>query len=371
LLFLLGRNEDLSIAEIEEFLKKEENEIVSKTQIDNGLLVQVDLPLDERAIDKLGGTISIGEVIAHAKDVDLFKELEKVMIYKGVSNKLTYTLWDFSDMTDKCQEYLKKRFKSEKLKTAFKGLTGSVKTQDGEIEMKPSSKLLDEEYFIFEEEDEQYFGKITQHCDYKSIEMRDMEKPVRREELAIAPRLAKILINLAGLSEGEKLYDPFSGVGVMIQEALLQGMTGLGSEIDGDAVKGAYKNMEWFGFNKEDYEFIHHDSTSVDIPEVSAIVTEPDLGNVRKKIPTKAKAEETLRHFDSLIIGVINNVKGRVKGRIVFTSPYIRIGKKRLSCNIDRICDETGYSLVREPVPEYRDKQIVGRMIYVLSKESS
>ena len=45
-----------------------------------------------------------------------------------------------------------------------------------------------------------------------------------------------------------------------------------------------------------------------------------------------------------LMIDVINNVKDKVRGRIVFTSPYIRIGKRRVACDIEKICSETGYS---------------------------
>jgi tRNA G10 N-methylase Trm11 len=139
-------------------------------------------------------------------------------------------------------------------------------------------------------------------------------------------------------------------------------------EIVSDAIKGAQENMKWFGFDKDKYFLINFDSTKVDIPEVSGIVTEPDLGDTRKKIPTKDKAQETLNKFDNLMISVINNVKDKVSGRIVFTSPDIRIGKKRLHCNIERICENTGYSPVIEGLAEFRENQIVGRMIYVLEK---
>jgi hypothetical protein len=36
-----------------------------------------------------------------------------------------------------------------------------------------------------------------------------MQKPIRREELAISPRLAKILINLSGAKKNNLLLDPF------------------------------------------------------------------------------------------------------------------------------------------------------------------
>lgn len=368
-LFILGRNAQLSATEIEEYLIKEKNPAKSLTLVDNGLLVDIERPLKKRAIDALGGSLAIGEVLASGYEIDFFNELDKVMIYTGTSNKLTYALWDFSDFWEETKDYLKKRFKEERLKTAYKGLTGKIQMQDGDTGLRPSSKLLDEEYFVFNEEGVEHFGKITQKCDYDSLEQRDMEKPVRRESLAIAPRLAKIMINIAQLKEGDTLLDPFCGVGTFLQEALIQNIKAYGVDLDAEAVKGGKKNMKWFGFKPENYELVHGDSTQVEIPEVAAIATEPDLGAVLKKIPTKEKARQTLDGFERLMIKVIRNMGPHVKGRIVFTSPYIRIGKKRLECNIERICESTGYVEALPKIPEYRGNQVVGRMIYILEKE--
>ncbi len=367
-LFILGRNRDLSVAEIEAYLKREGNSVEKKANVENGLLVWVDLPIKDNAIDVLGGTISIGEVLAEGEGNEIFGKIDSIEIYNGSSNKLNYTLWDFSGYYDEALDYLKNRFKGEKLKATHKGLTGKIKTQSGGVEFKPSSKLLDCEYFIFEENGVNYFGKIVQKCDYEDIERRDMEKPVRRESLAIAPRLAKILINLSGARQGDVLFDPFCGIGVVLEEALRQGIDVVGVDLDPLAIDGARKNLEWFGFDKNRYKLFNHDSKKVGLPEIECIATEPDLGDVLKKIPTKEKAEKTLRRFEKLMIGVINNAKGRVLGRIVFTSPYIRIGKKRLGCDIEKICKKTGYELEIEPIAEYRKNQIVGRLIYVLKK---
>jgi tRNA G10 N-methylase Trm11 len=367
-LFILGRNEELSIAEIKAYLENIENPIHEMTVFDNGLMVEVSDSLDDETINFLGGTISIGKVLATGTDTGIFEKINDIMIYEGTNNKLNYTLWDFSEFSDQMNDYLKKRFKSEKLKAVYKGLTGRIKMQDGEIEARPSSKLLDEEYFVFHEEGLEHFGKIIQKCNYGSIENRDMNKPVRRESLAIAPRLAKIMINLAKLEAGDTLLDPFCGVGTVLQEALLQGINVVGVDRDEKAIKGAKENMKWFKFNPENYKLINRDSTHVEIPKVNAIATEPDLGTILKKIPTKAKAKETLLRFSRLMINVLNNVKENVSGRVVFTTPYIRIGKKRLSCNIDDICEKTGYSLIQDGIEEYRHNQVVGRMIYILEK---
>ncbi|MDO8627501.1 MAG: 50S ribosomal protein L11 methyltransferase, partial [Candidatus Diapherotrites archaeon] len=262
---------------------------------------------------------------------------------------------------------LKVRFKKEKLKATFKHLTGNIELQGGGNLEIPSSKLIDEEFFIFDADGKTFFGKIIENPDYDKIERRDMEKPVRRESLAISPRLSKILINLSKVKKGKTLIDPFCGVGVLLSEALLHGINVIGIDKDKNAIIGAKENLEWFKFPKESYKLINYDSTKVETENADGIATEPNLGKILKKMPTKNESKKTFENFEKLMMGVINNFKGKISGRIVFTSPYIRIGKKRAKCSITNILERTGYNLVYE-IPEYRENQIVGRMIYVLEK---
>jgi tRNA G10 N-methylase Trm11 len=368
-LFILGRNIELSKAEVFSYFEKESNPILNFDLNENGLLIEVEKSIDSQIINFFGGILSIGEVVIESHFNELGKRLDEQTIYLDKNNKLNYVVWNFSSHYDFIQEYLKKRFKEEKLKATEKHLTGKIKSQEGEEIEIPSSKLLDEEYFLFEGKEKEYFGRIIAHCNYEELEKRDMEKPVRREALAISPRLAKIMINLAGLKKGEKLLDPFCGVGIILQEALLQGISVIGVDKDEKAIKGAKENLNWFGFSESDYLLINFDSIKVNVPNVSAVATEPDLGETLKKIPTKGEAEKTLENFEKLMVKVINNIKGKVEGKIVFTSPYIRIGKKRLGCDIKNICSKTGYGLIGEGIPEFRDNQVVGRMIWILEKK--
>ena len=368
-LFVLGRNIELSKEEVLNYFEKEGNPVGEYFISGNGMLIEVENSIWDNEIDNFGGVLSIGEVLTTGTIENLDKKLEDIMIYGGEKNKLTYAIWNFSKNYDIIEAYLKKRFKAEKLKATLKHLTDKIELQDGGEANMPSSKLLNEEYFVFQEGTLEYFGKIIQHCDYEKIEKRDMEKPVRRESLAISPRLAKIMINLAQIKKGGTLLDPFCGVGTILQEALLGGLKVVGVDVDGDATKGAKQNMNWFGFSPEDYKIINFDSKRVNLDEVSAIATEPDLGKVLKKIPTKNKAKETLENFEKLIVQVMNNAREKVEGRIVFTSPLIRIGKKRLTCNIENICSRTGYLEVIPGIEEYRKNQVVGRKIFVLEKD--
>jgi len=187
--FILGRNSALSQKEVECYLERVGNPILKSSLIKNGFFVDVAKEISGETVNNLGGVLSIGKVLG---EVD---GLEKIMIYSETKNNINYSLWDFSKNYDLVLEYLKGRFKEEKLKAVYKGLSDNMKMQDKTFVEVPSAKLIDEEYFVFDFEGKEYFGRVFQKCDYEEIERRDMERPMRRPSLDISPRLAKIMIN--------------------------------------------------------------------------------------------------------------------------------------------------------------------------------
>lgn len=363
--FILGRNVELSIAELVCYLEKVGNEILILEKKRNGILVDLKNELDSGIIDFFGGVIAFGKVLC---EIGNLGEME---IYAGEKGKFNYVLWDFSENADEVRDFLKKRFRQDKLKAIEKKLTGKINIQKGKSVENLVSNLIEEEYFVFDD----CFGKIDERCNYSKIEERDMKKPVRREELAISPRLAKIMINLSKVEKDAKLLDCFSGIGVVLQEALLQGIKVVGIDKDKNAVEDCKKNLEWFNFSKKDYELINSDSRNIKIPFCDVLVSEPDLGETLKKIPSEGKARKILNGFENLMIAVLNNCKKSVKGRFVFTSPYIKISnkKERVSCNCNKILKRTGLKLskinfVENPIQEFRKDKVVGREIFVLEK---
>jgi len=358
-LFILGRNPKLSVLEIKSFIKRTSNEILDEELRENGLLLDLETPLDAGTIDFLGGALSIGIVLGNIKDID------KKEIYFGTRNNFNYIIWDFSEETGEVSQYLKKRFRSEKFKATEKKLSGSIIDQEDNIIKKASSNLIDEEYFVFDK----FFGRIIQKCNYKEIEKRDMQKPVRREDLSISPRLAKIMINLSEVKEGETLLDPFCGIGAILIEALEEEIKVIGIDNDGKAIEGASKNLKWFKFSKENYKLNKNDSSKVKIKSSEVLVSEPYFGTTLKKIPEKKKAEIMIKQFENLMISVLNNLKESISGKFVFTAPCIRIGRKRIGCNFEDICEKTELKLEENfPIEEFRKNQIVGRNIVVLKK---
>ncbi len=371
-LFILGRNPELSVAEILSYLEKIGNKVVDFSVVNNGMLLEVRQKINPLLVKNLGGTISIGEIISKGKSEGILNELEKKELYSGTKNNFNYCVWDFgeNEFYDEIVEYLKQRFRSEKLKPTLKNLTGSLDLQSGERVFISGSDLIDIEFFVFSDENEDYFGKIISKTNFKEIEKRDIEKPVRREALAISPRLAKIMINLSLVEENEILVDPFCGIGVVLQEALLQDIKVIGIDKDKTAIEGAAQNLKWAKFNPKSYTLINNDSSKVSIPKANVIVSEPDLGQILKKMPTKERAKDILNYYENLIIKVINNLKGKISGRIVLTAPFILVNKnERIGADFVKIAEKTQFTINEYfPIADYRKNQIVGRQIIVLQK---
>ncbi len=366
-LFVLGRNVELSIAELKSFFRKSKMEFNQIGLTGNGLLVETSGMLREKSIDGLGGTISIGEVLVEGDLDKIAGFLENETLYKVTGNKLNYILFNFKgENFEGISESLKRKFKEEKLKATEKKLSGNIKMQSGESIGNVSSKLIDEQYFVFEN----CFGRIIQKSNYEEIEERDMKKPARRNELSISPRLAKILINLSEVPDEGILLDPFCGIGVVMEEALLQGMKVTGIDKDKSAIGNAEKNLKWFKFSKKDYNLIHGDSTRVNPGKTNGIATEPDFGDLRKVSPSEGEAKKTIGGFENLMIKLLNNQKKHLEqgSRIAFTAPFISTGKKkqRIGCNFKKIADSSGLEIVNEPIPEFREDSIVGRSIVVM-----
>jgi tRNA (guanine10-N2)-dimethyltransferase len=110
--------------------------------------------------------------------------------------------------------------------------------------------------------------------------------------VSLHPRLARGLVNLAGIRPGDILLDPFCGTGGVLLEAGLMGMRLIGSDVDSRMVQGTRTNLEHFGIDK--FDLIEADIS--DLPsklsdalsnksrthshdtQVAAIVTEPPYG---------------------------------------------------------------------------------------------
>ena len=383
-LFVTGRNPELALAEALSLLEKKSIDASISVTKTNAFIFNTRKGLDVKQIlPLLGGTIAIGKILCTGdlSEVEGFIETEEV--YFGQKNKFLYSCLDFADEggLNIVLNALKQKFKKEKTKARFKSVRGTILMQSGCVVEGTPSKIsaTDVAYFLFK--DKNYsFGFVEAFSDSKEMEARDMGKPERRGHLAISPRLSKILVNLSQTKQGETLLDPFCGIGVILQEAMVQTINVVGVDINSTAIEGAKKNIEWTKNKyraKASAKISIGDSRKVSLQNIDGIATEPSLGTLLKKTPHEKVAMQMQSRFENLMINVLNNLKNFLtpQAKIAFTAPYINTGKTRIGCNIQKICNGTGLQLhvledsnQKFPVCDFRPNQIVGREIFVLEK---
>lgn len=361
-LFILGRNPQLSAAEIFSYLMKEEVNFEVLGGENNILLIETKMDV-KKAINQLGGTIAIGKVLAEGDESQIISYINKTEIYTGEEIKFNYSLLDLSDSGEEITEAIKQKFREERLKANFR---------NPELSPEKLKNLIN--YFVYKDN----FGVLDEIYDTHEAEKRDMKKPVRREELTISLRLAKILVNLSQTRENQTLADPFCGIGTIMQEALIQGINVIGIDKDKKACKDAEINLSWLNKNykiKAKYKILNTDSRNSKLEKLDGVACEPALGEILKKAPRRDEAYDMIRNFENLMISVLNNLKKYLKsgGKIAFTSPFIWVRGSRVKCNIGKILHKTGLKLgeipeTELPIIEERQGKIISREIYVLEK---
>ena len=373
--FFLGRNPDLSLQEIISFF--EARGIEGKYHLESNIVCfSVDEKIDpNELIMKLGGTIKLGKSLIKEKNPEKFIDLiSKSVIYSGEEEKLKFTITVYPKETAEIESKIAVTIK-DMLYDYFK--TEGIKAYYKQPSENPTDSIkFDIEYFAVQLQGMYYFGKIDAVYDAKDVGFRDMHKPCRRPEYAISPRIAKMLMNLCGATEGSVLLDPFCGVGTILQEALLSNINVIGSDVDAGIIENCKRNLAWL--NKT-YQ-IHANakiftSNAIDLPKtlkekVDGIASEPFLIPLITYTPKKKEARKMMNKAKYIYIMTLNELKKVLKdgGRIALSLPVMksREGKERL--NIEEVCAETKLKLIAGPFSEARKDQRVERELVILEK---
>ncbi len=363
--FILGRNPELSRAEVYSYLvgrRIEFKELLFK----NNFLVIDTFNKNKTILDiqKFGGVLKLGDILFSGKEEELGSFLEKDDLTE--KEKFTYSVFgNFHEAED----YLRDKFKKERRKAIIRHGRKNLKLQEGDYVSLSNS---DVEFFSFNDEGEIYFGVAQQDYSYENVKKRDMKKPVRREGLAISPRLAKIMINLSQVKEGQLMLDAFCGVGGILQEALIQGVNVYGIDKDSAAIENSKRNLKWLKENFKidaEYVLIHDNSKQAPDKRFDAIVSETPLGFMFRKKPKENEVRQVIFDFERSIVPILNRMRNIKKplAKIVLTMPCT----ENMSVRIDDICYRTGLRIsniknIKMPIKEFRPDQFISREIVVL-----
>ena len=166
----------------------------------------------------------------------------------------------------------------------------------------------------------------------------------------MSPKLARCMVNLARVKEGDLVLDPFCGTGGILIEAGLVGCKVVGCDIDWRMKKGTATNLEYAGVT--DYKTHVVDVRELEMyEEVDAVVTDPPYG-----ISTTTCGEGASGIFREFLESIEHSMKK--DALLVMASPD--------SLDIDSLLDDVGFVLLeRYAIKMHRS---LTRIISVIAK---
>ena len=217
---------------------------------------------------------------------------------------------------------------------------------------------------------------------------RSTERPYVTSGISLSSRLARLLVNISGVSKGQVLLDPFCGSGTVLGEALLKGADCIGIDRNHGSVARTKDNLAWFmskrgrgGLRPPSYSVITGDATklrrSLGDQMVDAIVSEPILMPRLSSPPSLEKARRLIKHASFIYSEALYEMSDVLKrgGRMVLVTPSLRtIEGKDVTLSFDDL-KEVGLRPFQPPgslTYEYplrishQSTRWIRRMVYVL-----
>jgi precorrin-6B methylase 2 len=168
--------------------------------------------------------------------------------------------------------------------------------------------------------------------DSASMRQRGTRKPAPHSDIALSPRLARTLVNLADLRPRQTILDPFCGSGTILIEAYAKSLRCLGLDSMASRVQGARENLRWSAGGMEDRGYDIRKGDARDLPrllrgtKVDAIVTEPLLLprlDARPKTATaRVMIDDSTEVYNDALASMAESIHS--DGRIVVVVPVIQ-----------------------------------------------
>lgn len=339
---------NLSLLEISSYLENREVSFVFEDISSQALVLAINGYEAKSLMRNVGGIFKLCELKIEAQRVEeLESKIGQMTWYPPVSEKATWTLSRYcarpnDSVINNIQEYFASKLIDDGISKARFVTPKPIESADGFSVEVTSDELLRRGILNdgFEITLVCLKKKILVGCtvslgDIKDFRERDFERPVQRPEMSLSPRLARILVNLAGPKKGKTLLDPFCGIGTILQEAVVLGLEVLGVDIEKRRVDDTKRNLNWLASRSRVRKFDLDNRIKVGdarrlsrifgANSIDSIVTEPILLPAFKDSPRREVAYNLIRKVESTYRAFIGEAESvlRRKGRLVIVSPTI------------------------------------------------
>lgn len=391
-IFFLGRIPELSVAEIQAMLTKYEVAYSVDSISGKILILNTEKAVNfEELLVQMGGTIKISEYLGKYESFEssfsaIDTVIEKLSKERASKKVIGYSIYfnqniqkdKVSEVSEKTRKYfteLKKEYSTRSsMRIVFPDESHKIQSISL-LKNKFLSKGIQFD-FIFDGNDI-ILAKMSAAQDIDSYSRRDYGRPSRDAQTGMTPpKLAQIMINLAEINDGQFIFDPFCGVGTILQEALLNDYRVIGSDANGEQIENCKNNLEWISkkyiIKYPDYKLFQADSAGafkkLNPNSIDALITESTLGPVYNKVPKKEEVKQNHNKLEKIYLRFFQNSKLvlRKKARIVLTFPVYQLGpdKHILAPFVDKL-EKIGYSIIC-PL----DKQFIAKDTKITDRNS-
>ena len=324
----------------------------------NVLFFSVDDTDPGALMNKLGGTIKIGEVYAQFdKNTALDQKIIQLIQNKCRTDRKIYfglSAYNYRIDVKRVALGVKKILKEQGISCRW------VQSRDQQLSsvIVKTNKLLSErgaEIVIIKIKDKLFLGRTLAVQAFDDFSRRDYGRPAADSTSGmIPPKLARMMINLAGVNEIATILDPFCGSGTILQEAVVLGYTNIfGSDISEKAVSNSQKNLEWLVSSGSEQRsvprLVRQDvrrlsqslSRSGDQLEqqINAIITEPYLGPPLRGSESHQKIKSIMSELEQLYLDTFKEFKKVLKpgGKVVIIFPAINEQRLQILDQINQL----------------------------------
>lgn len=305
--FILGSNPSLSAAEI---LASAHHDPFSVTEIHRQALVFDGRDgVDTRAlISRLGGTIKAGKLLDENFDFSedaAIRLMSDSLMGRSTEGRLTFGFSVYvlegdhparkaaatAGKLKRAGMEVKRLLKEAGISSRWvRPVTGPALTS---VQVEKNGMTADGiEFVLLIKQDKMMFGITDAVQHFEEYSLVDYGRPSRDPlQGMLPPKLARMMLNIANMQPGERVWDPFCGSGTVLTEALRLGVLDVaGSDINPNAIKGTLENVKWLkdrGLTPAGAQVTTFTSDARETPKeialgsLDAIVTEPYLGPPR------------------------------------------------------------------------------------------
>lgn len=392
--FVLGRNTALSIAEILEVFKRDHREFQLISYSKEVLIIEV-TEISNLSLKGLGGTIKIaeifeevaksGEILPKISDYlqDQVQDPEKkyhlgLSIYRLFGGKRTGEKL-FRGLRSTYID-LKNEFKEKDYKLAFTQVKGRTLNSASVLK----NKLIGDngaEICLIASENKVFIARTLQVQDVDFFSKIDFGRPVRDTVSGTTPpKLAMIMVNLAGKDKNSIMHDPFCGSGTYVQAMKLLGYAKIyGTDKSEKAIADSRQNMDWlvkeFKFDVSGVQIFQADvrELSPKIQEkVDGVVAEGYLGPALKKEAGEAEIKEISTELLGLYKEALTELKKITAEdtRIVLALPIFHSLEKNYFLELEPILQKVGLKIINllDGIGDFSAEVMSSRHTFIYSR---